>query len=101
MRGIYQEVAERILAVLDQGTVPWIKPSSAGDQQPCPINAVAKQPYSGINLPLGREACVYCALRFRQRRALKGPPVSSVFRLVYQGPAGEKGPTAEGNGAQG
>lgn len=53
MRDIYQEVTDRILAVLDQGTVPWIKPSSAGDQQPCPINAVTKQPYSGIKPSIG------------------------------------------------
>lgn len=57
MRDIYQEVTDRILAALDQGTVPWIKPWSAanspnGDQQPFPINAITKRPYSGINLPL-------------------------------------------------
>jgi antirestriction protein ArdC len=57
MRDIYQEVTDKIVAALDQGTVPWIKPWSAtgspnGNQQPYPINAVTKRPYSGINLPL-------------------------------------------------
>lgn len=57
MRDIYQDVTDKIVAALDQGVVPWIKPwSSSGSvnigHQPYPINAVTRRPYSGINLPL-------------------------------------------------
>lgn len=58
MRNIYQYVTDKIVAALDQGVAPWIKPwSSSGSadvnhHQPYPINAVTQRPYSGINLPL-------------------------------------------------
>ncbi len=58
MRNIYQDVTDKIVAALDQGVAPWIKPWSSsgstdvGNHQPYPINAVTQRPYSGINLPL-------------------------------------------------
>ncbi|WP_431033421.1 ArdC family protein [Pseudomonas yamanorum] len=57
MHDIYQDVTDKIVAALDQGVVPWIKPWSSNssvniDHQPYPINAVTRRPYSGINLPL-------------------------------------------------
>ncbi|MBT2375357.1 ArdC-like ssDNA-binding domain-containing protein [Pseudomonas fluorescens] len=52
MRDIYQDVTDKIVAALDQGVVPWIKPwSSSGavniGHQHYPINAVTRRPYSG------------------------------------------------------
>lgn len=45
---IYQEITDRIVAELEQGTVPWVKPWSAatagGDR-----NVVSGKPYRGIN----------------------------------------------------
>lgn len=90
MRDLYQEVTDRILAILKQGTVPPGNGLTKRQSAALPDHAVTKRPYSGINLPLGREACVCSALRFRQRRVVKGPPVSSVFLLVYQGPRVKK-----------
>jgi antirestriction protein ArdC len=57
MHDIYQDVTDKIIAALDQGVVPWIKPwsstgSSGPSPQPYPINAITRRPYSGINLPL-------------------------------------------------
>jgi len=57
MYDIYQDVTDKIIAALDQGVVPWIKPwsstgSSGSSAQPYPINAITRRPYSGINLPL-------------------------------------------------
>lgn len=45
--GIYQTITNRIIELLEQGTIPWRKPwSSAGP----PMNALTKKPYNGINL---------------------------------------------------
>lgn len=44
---VYQIVNERIIALLEQGTVPWQQPwQGAG----IPSNLVSKRPYSGINV---------------------------------------------------
>jgi antirestriction protein ArdC len=52
MRDLYRLVSDKILAQLEKGTVPWIKPWSqtAGGNVPC--NAVSKRPYSGVNVVL-------------------------------------------------
>jgi antirestriction protein ArdC len=42
---VYEIVTEKILAALEQGTVPWRKPWQAG----IPRNAITNRPYSGIN----------------------------------------------------
>jgi antirestriction protein ArdC len=45
-KDIYQEITDQIIAVLEQGAAPWVKPwSSAG----MPRNAVSGREYSGIN----------------------------------------------------
>jgi len=46
---IYQQVTDRIIAELERGATPWIKPwttfaSAGGDQ-----NIISKKPYNGIN----------------------------------------------------
>lgn len=49
-RNIYQEVTDRIIAQLEQGAAPWIKPWSATNVQGgADINAVSRKPYRGIN----------------------------------------------------
>jgi antirestriction protein ArdC len=46
---IYQQVTDRIIAELERGATPWIKPwttfASAGEDQ----NIISKKPYNGIN----------------------------------------------------
>src|SRR5678815_1026584 len=44
---VYSIVTNRIIELLEQGTVPWQKPwAEAG----MPMNVVSKRPYRGINL---------------------------------------------------
>lgn len=49
-RDLYLEVTEKIIAQLEAGTIPWIKPwacaSKFGGQ---PFNAISRKPYRGIN----------------------------------------------------
>jgi antirestriction protein ArdC len=51
-RNLYAEVSNRILAELERGAAPWIKPwaATAGANVPC--NAVTNRPYSGCNVIL-------------------------------------------------
>jgi antirestriction protein ArdC len=42
---VYEIVTDKILAALEQGTVPWHKPWTSG----LPKNAISNRPYSGIN----------------------------------------------------
>ena len=50
-RALYAEVSARIVAELEAGAVPWVKPwSSTPGATPC--NAVSNRPYSGCNVVL-------------------------------------------------
>lgn len=50
---LYQTVTDTIIAQLEQGTVPWVKPwSSKGHTSGLPFNVVSNRPYSGINVLL-------------------------------------------------
>jgi antirestriction protein ArdC len=52
-RDLYQEVTDRILAQLEKGCVPWVKPwSSLGTAAGAPVNASTNRPYSGCNVLL-------------------------------------------------
>jgi antirestriction protein ArdC len=51
-RDLYSEVTSRILAELERGAAPWIKPWSATPGQNVPQNAVSNRPYSGCNVIL-------------------------------------------------
>jgi antirestriction protein ArdC len=51
-RDLYAEVSERILAELERGAVPWVKPWAATAGQNVPQNAVTNRPYSGCNVIL-------------------------------------------------
>ncbi len=47
---IYQAVTDRILELLDQGTVPWRKPFSGNGGQGLPKNLISDKDYRGINV---------------------------------------------------
>ena len=77
MQDLYTRITEKIIAELETGTVPWIRPWSGGDD-PIPRNALSQRPYRGINtVLLGMEAQLqgYGSnqwLTFRQARQLGG-----------------------------
>jgi len=51
-RNLYVEVTDRIVAELERGAAPWIKPWSATAGQNVPQNAVTNRRYSGCNVVL-------------------------------------------------
>jgi antirestriction protein ArdC len=51
-RDLYEEVSARIVAELERGAAPWVKPWSATPGQNVPQNAVSNRPYSGCNVIL-------------------------------------------------
>ena len=51
-RDLYAEVSARIVAELEAGAAPWIKPWSATPGANTPCNAVSNRPYSGCNVVL-------------------------------------------------
>ncbi len=77
MNDIYQSITDKIIAELEAGTVPWIRPWAGGDD-PFPRNALSQRPYRGINtIVLGLEALcrgytTHQWLTFRQALQLGG-----------------------------
>src|SRR2546421_1596578 len=51
-RDLYAEVSTRIVAELEAGAAPWVKPWSATPGANTPCNAVSNRPYSGCNVVL-------------------------------------------------
>jgi antirestriction protein ArdC len=51
-RDLYAEVSARIVAELERGAAPWVKPWSATPGQNIPQNAVSNRAYSGCNVIL-------------------------------------------------
>jgi len=51
-RDLYEEVSNRIIAELERGAAPWVKPWSATAGANSPCNAVTNRPYSGCNVIL-------------------------------------------------
>jgi antirestriction protein ArdC len=51
-RDLYREVTARILAELESGAAPWVKPWSATPGLNHPHNASTSRPYSGCNVVL-------------------------------------------------
>jgi antirestriction protein ArdC len=51
-RDLYAEVSTRIIAELEAGAAPWIKPRSASPGANTPCNAATNRPYSGCNVVL-------------------------------------------------
>ena len=52
-RDLYIEITDKIVAQLESGTVPWVRPWAAGQNGGLlPFNYASKKPYRGINIPL-------------------------------------------------
>src|SRR2546421_7817238 len=51
-RDLYAEVSAKIIAELERGAAPWVKPWSVRPGQNTPRNAVTNRPYSGCNVIL-------------------------------------------------
>jgi antirestriction protein ArdC len=51
-RDLYAEVSARIVAELEAGAAPWVKPWSATPGANTPCNAISNRPYSGSNVVL-------------------------------------------------
>ena len=51
-RDLYAEVSARIVAELEAGAAPWVKPWSSTPGANTPCNAVTNRPYSGCNVVL-------------------------------------------------
>jgi len=74
MKDFYQDVTNKIVAAIEAGTPPWVKPWSVSDQRP--KNAATQRLYRGINsLLLGLEAQAHgyisnAWLTYRQAAAL-------------------------------
>jgi antirestriction protein ArdC len=76
-RDLYTTVSARIIAELERGAAPWVKPWSATAGANTPCNAVTNRPYSGTNVVLlwMAQAAGYRApryLTFKQARELGG-----------------------------
>lgn len=58
-RDLYQEVTDKIVAALEAGTAPWVKPwaGTAGGTGGPPVNGVTGRRYTGINFVLGSLGC--------------------------------------------
>lgn len=56
-RDLYAEVSARIVAELEAGAAPWVRPWSATAGQNVPQNALTNRPYSGCNVILLWLAC--------------------------------------------
>ena len=109
MRDLYLKVSARIIAELERGAPPWVKPfaSTAGANTPC--NAVTNRPYSGCNVILlwlarGRGWSSPRFLTFKQaieaggnvRKGEHGTKVIFVKQLqIKDGDSDEAGPKAD------
>src|SRR5438309_3320496 len=51
-RDLYADVSARIIAELERGAAPWVKPWSVTPGRNTPQNAVSNRPYSGCNVIL-------------------------------------------------
>ncbi len=76
---LYQEVTDRIVADLERGCVPWVRPWGRSPATVgLPRNAASGRPYSGINILILWEAVAVCGwpsqrwLTFRQVQELSG-----------------------------
>ena len=96
-RDLYSEVSARILAELETGAAPWVKPWSATPGANVPCNAVTGRPYSGTNVVLlwmTTRAAGYASARYltfnqakaaggHVRKGEKGSTVYFVKRLEF------------------
>jgi antirestriction protein ArdC len=103
---LYSEVSARIIAELERGAAPWIKPWSATPGANTPCNAVSARPYSGCNVVLlwMAQAAGYRTPRFltfkqalelggNVRKGEHGTKVYFVKQLQVADRTGEEGET--------
>jgi antirestriction protein ArdC len=79
-RDVYQDVTDRVIAALEAGTIPWVRPWKGGEvgAHGRPVNVRSAKPYNGINVMLlwltaaaeGYSRDLW--LTFRQAKALGG-----------------------------
>ncbi len=86
-RDHYAEVSARIIAELEKGAAPWVKPWSATPGANTPCNAVSNRPYSGCNVVLLRMAQ---AAGYRTPRFLTFKQALEVGGNVRKGERGTK-----------
>jgi len=73
-QAVYQVITDRIIGLLEQGTVPWQKPWTTSEGDAFPRNLVSRKPYRGVNTFL-LHAMSYGSpywLTFKQAQALGG-----------------------------
>ena len=105
-RDIYADVSARIIAELEVGAAPWVKPWSATPGANTPCNAVSNRPYSGCNVVLlmMAQATAYRTpryLTFKQalewggnvRKGEHGTKVVFVKQLQVRDQGADHGPT--------
>jgi antirestriction protein ArdC len=103
-RNLYEDVSARIVAELEHGAAPWVKPWSSMPGVNTPCNAVTDRPYSGCNVVLlwMAQAAGYRTPRFltfkqaielggNVRRGEHGHTVFFVKRLQVQDKEGDDG----------
>jgi antirestriction protein ArdC len=86
-RDLFSEVSARIIAELEAGAAPWIKPWSATPGANTPCNAVTNRPYSGCNVVL---LWMAQAAGFRTPRFLTFKQASELGGHVRKGERGTK-----------
>lgn len=62
MTDVYQQVTDRIIAALERGAAPWVRPWTADPEGGEDRNLASKKPYRGVNVLLlwaQRAACGY------------------------------------------
>ncbi len=76
---LYQRVTDSIVAQLEAGCVPWVRPWQLGVSAPAmalPFNMISKRSYSGINIPLlwvaGERFESHAWLTYKQAEGLGG-----------------------------
>ncbi len=71
---VYAIITERILALLETGTIPWQKPWAINGEDCMPRNLISRKPYRGVNVFL-LHAMSYASpywLTFKQAQELGG-----------------------------
>jgi antirestriction protein ArdC len=86
-RDLYAEVSARIVAELEAGAAPWIKPWSASPGANTPCNAATNRPYSGCNVVL---LWMAQAARYRTPRFLTFKQALELGGNVRKGEHGTK-----------
>jgi antirestriction protein ArdC len=76
---VYQMVTDRIIALLEAGTVPWQKPWAVSG---LPMNVISKRPYRGINLWL------LLSLNYKRNLFLTWDQLKKIGGSVNQGQHG-------------